>query len=665
MIRCLFPLLLATVLAAGDAVKPADFLPAKLVPASNMSLTDGQGGTWQLDQQAALNSNTFNSLNTLLLDQRQQFNSQNQPQQTPDGSEIVMTGSLNNGTSNLTVIRRVRSMPKAGAVRWIDILHNTGAMAITANISLRTYFQFNPLQVTGESGTPISGALGAKDAALVIAAPPNQGNNYKEVVMGLGLPKSKVKPSVTVHQNQFYINWTLTIPPGGAVAVMSTMSERAVGTATNAKTLKTLLKPWRQAAFLADLSPGLRRLLINGGGGGSSMASADEAGLASAIPETLVEARGDDADLLALGAGTRLRGDAASGDLSVQVADKRHRIPWSDVLALAGGSAPRVFLRDGAVLTGVDPEAACTFALATGQTVKLTAARVGWMLRRPVSGEGLPPGEVLIETADHQRLVGRPGGSRLRCATVWGNLELRLEDIASLAPAESGGSLISLRDGSRFNAFCTGGTITLETRLTGTRRIEMTTVVGVVGERRAGGDEAAQESAPQRGPWVQLAGGQMLTGIIDLPELHLRLEGNRLPVSPAQIRRLANLVEEIEGWQPRQPRVRLELWTGDVAEGLIEEVLLPLRTAGGRLLVPASDLIEAQVPTPVVAPATRARIAELVAQLGDRDWAKREAGVKALVRLGEVVRQDVEEALLLATDLEIKARLEQVTQELK
>lgn len=662
MMRPLPLLLLAAVLAAGEAVKTADFVPAKLVPATNTAMSDGQGGTWQIDQQAALDGNSFNNLNALMIDQRWQFNAQGAPQQTADGTELVMTGTFSNGGGNLSVIRRIRSMAKAGAVRWIDILHNTGAAAVTATVGLRTHYHYGPLQVIGENGTPVSGVLGAKDAALVISAPANYGNHFRDIVLGLGSPRTKAKPTVTVMNSQLMVTWSLTIAPGRAVALVHCMSERAQGSAVNPAALKTILKPWRQASFLADLAPGLRRLLINGNA--AAMVTAEDAGLVSAIPEALVEARGDDADLLALGAGTRLRGDAASGDLSVQVAEQRHRIPWTDVLALAGGTTPRVFLRDGGVLTGVDPEAPCTFALATGQTVQLTAARVGWLLRRPAPGEGLPPGEVLVETTDHQRLVGRPGGSRLRCATVWGGLELRLEDIASLAPAESGGSLIALRDGSRFNAFCTGGTITIETRLTGMRRIEMATVAGIIGERR-GADESAQEPAVQRAPWVQLAGGQVLTGTIDQPELHLRLEGNRLPVPPAQIRRLANLAEEGEGWQPRQPRVRLELWTGDVAEGLIEEVLIPLRTAGGRLMVPAMDLIEAQVPTPVVAPATRARIAELVAQLGDRDWAKREAGVKALARLGEVVRQDVEDALRTATDPEIKARLEQVVQELK
>ncbi len=663
-------LLMTGAIAAGEAVKPADFLPAKLVPATSNSLSDGQGGSWQFDNSGAIDGNTFNNLNMVIIDQRSQFNAQAQAQQSADGSELVLTSVVGNGSGNLTMIRRARSMPKAGAVRWVDIVQNPSAAAVSTTLTYRSYFNWGGLQLVGENGPFVPGPLGAKDGAVVIQAQANGGG--RDVVLGLCSPRSKLKPNVMVNNNQVMVTWTLTIPAGRAVALVHCMSERPPGVATPA-TLRGVLKPWRQAAFVADLAPGLRRLIANGGGSAGAASSSDDAGLAPAIPEALIEARGDDSDLLALGAGTRLRGDAASGDLAVTLASQqvgeiaikqRHRIPWNEVMALAGGAAPRVFLRDGAVLTGVDPDAACTFALATGQTISLNAGRIGWLLRRPQAGEGLPPGEVLVETADHQRLVGRPGSSRLHCAMVWGSLELRLEDIATLAPAESGGSQISLRDGSHFTAFCSGGTIMIETRLTGSRRIEMASVMGLLGERKASADET-REPEIQRAPWVQLVGGQVLAGTIDLPELHLRLEGNRLPVPPAQIRRLTNLIDEVEGWQPRQPRVRLELWTGDVVEGLIEEVLIPVRSSGGRLLVPASDLIEAQVPTPVIAPATRARIAELVALLGERDWAKREAAVKSLVHLGEVVRLDVDEALRNATDPEIKARLEQVVQELK
>ncbi len=146
MPRCRLPfplillLLVSGVIIAGEAVKPADFLPAKLVPATNNALTDGQGGSWQFDNSGAIDGNTFNNLNMMIIDQRSQFNAQAQAQQSADGSELVLTSVVQsgNGTGGFTVIRRARSMPKAGAVRWVDIVHNTGTAPVSTILTYRS-----------------------------------------------------------------------------------------------------------------------------------------------------------------------------------------------------------------------------------------------------------------------------------------------------------------------------------------------------------------------------------------------------------------------------------------------------------------------------------------------------------------------------------------------
>jgi hypothetical protein len=331
-------------------------------------------------------------------------------------------------------------------------------------------------------------------------------------------------------------------------------------------------------------------------------------------------------------------------------------------MALHGGAKPALFLRTGEVLTGAQTDGTCTFTLSTGQQVPMTLQRIGWLLRRPSGNETLPPGDVLIQLDDHQRLVGKPAGTRLQCSTLWGQLDLRLEDIASLTPDVEGGSRIVLRDGSRFSGLLTDGVLTIDTRFTGRRTVPLNRITGIVGGKQGGEDDASTPVMPH----ATLVGDQLFMGIIDLPTLHLRLDGNRLPVPPPQIRLLENRNDgDAIGLDHLLPRLRLELWSGDVAEGLLEESALPLRTTGGTLLIPPSDVLEIHVPIPVVAPATRARIAELVAQLGDRDWTKREAAVKTMVQLGEVVRQPAEEALRIAKDPEVKARLEQVLHDLK
>lgn len=644
--------------SAGEALTATSVLPAKLAPSNgNVQVTDGQGGIWQFEYQGTLESRSVSNLHHLRMDGNWSFSARTQPQVTSDGQEGVATSTNN----SIQIVRRVRSMPTLGLVRIVDVFINTGGQAATTKVMMYSNLNMSPMQLLGDQGKPVTSTLGTKDGGLVIPVPANyQQHGFQDVLLGLCSPKSRHKPTVQLQGNKLTISWVITIPAGKAVALVHTAGERPVGTATNSKAVRTALAGTRSRAFLADLPAPLRKVVLNWSGG---MSSGDTPDLAGGIPEDLIEARGSDADLLALGAGTRLRGEASGSAIPVHIDGTQYHIPWDEIMALQGGAKPSLFLRTGDVLTGAQPDGTCTFTLSTGQQVPMTLQRIGWLLRRPLGNETLPPGEVLIQLDDHQRLVGKPAGSRLQCSTLWGQLDLRLEDIASLTPDAEGGSFIVLRDGSRFSGLLTDGVLTIDTRFTGRRTVALSRITGVVGGKLGG--EETDTSTPVM-PHATLVGDQLFMGIIDLPKLHLRLEGNRLPVPPPQIRLLVNQNDgDAIGLDHLLPRLRLELWSGDVAEGLLEESALPLRTTGGTLLIPPCDVLEIHVPIPVVAPATRARIAELVAQLGDRDWTRREAAVKAMVQLGEVVRQPAEEALLVNKDPEVKARLEQVLHELK
>ena len=95
-------------------------------------------------------------------------------------------------------------------------------------------------------------------------------------------------------------------------------------------------------------------------------------------------------------------------------------------------------------------------------------------------------------------------------------------------------------------------------------------------------------------------------------------------------------------------------------EGVLDEPVLPFRAGGTMLSVPMSEIDEIHVPTPVIAAATRTKVNDLVAKLGDADWAKREAATKALQELGGVAKQPLAEALAATSDPEVKMRLEKL-----
>lgn len=642
-------LALACTLAAADAV-----LPAGLAPGNVGVKTDSQGSIWMFQPNATVNvqNSLLNWGYGLTSDSGEEFQPRGQPQVSKDGSLAAFSGAI----GQLQVDRIMRFDAKTGVVRWVEIVRNPGSTPYSGSIGFNFRLQNQSGGVVSETGNPVSTGLGAKEGALIITRNPSWRVNITEMVLLLADPTAKLKPTLMNQNNyEFAVMYPLAIPAGKAVAVMHAVALRQMGGAADTKEAQRLLAVARARNFTADLPPGLRRLIVNWRAG----ALADDDAPSAAIPEELLAVRGE-RDLLALGAATRLRGTSAGKDLAIEFDGRKVPIPWEQLFALAGGDRTgRVFLQDGQSLPGAISGSPVVFTLASGQAVSVAPDRLGWLLRAPKSSAGATDAPVLVETADGLRLRARaPDTARIAAATPWGVIDLRLADVAALHPAEGGGHAVRLADGSRFHAYLAGEDLALDTPLLGARRVRVDQLVSIAtpAAKQAGEDDAGDEP---KTPFALAAGGQLLVGAVELPELHVRLSGNRLPVAPSQIRLLVNreIAENAER-RSATPAVRLELWGGDVLEGVLDEAVLPIRVGGSLLSVPVAELVEVHVPVPVIAAATRTRIVELIAQLGDADWGKREAASKSLVELGAVVRRPAEEALAATADPEVKLRLE-------
>jgi hypothetical protein len=653
VIRPLRTVLLAALLAAPAVLAAADDPVAALIPGRTQPAVFNPrpaGGGWQVspDERGYLEINDQAVQNHGALQVDNQWFQPTRQLQTTDGLELILVNDQNPAQ---VVVRRVRFDAKAGCVRWVDAVVNRSGAAASITLQITTGNNGPHLIATGEGGQTVNGTLAAGDGAVVVSQDPQWGGGSgSSLLVNLADPGAKVKPTVMNRGGWLGYSYQLQIPAGGVAAVVHTAVLRQQMVPAGPQ-----LALQRGRAFLSDLPAALRRAIVNwkaGSGGADAMPAA--------IPEELVTARGDDADLLAIGGGTRLRGDAGATDLTAVIGSARHKVPWKDVLAVAGGSPGMLYLRDGSSVPADLAGGTVSFTLASGQILSLPLAKVGWLLRRPDGREGVPAGEALVEVDGRQRVVGAPVGGTMLAATLWGPLSLRMDDIAALRPSEDGaGAAIQLRDGSRFHAFLVGEAVRLRTRHTGERDIPIAAITAVAARSESAAEESDED--PGRGaPFAILAGGQQLIGTIDLPEIHLRLAGNRIPLPPQQIRVMTVQADEAS----RIARVRIELWSGDTAEGVLEEALLPLRTSAGVLRVPPADLSEYRQPVPALAPATRARITDLVAQLGDPEWGKREAASQALLRLGAVVRQPAQEALANANDPEVRARLERLLREL-
>ncbi len=667
---CLLLLAFSTATFAAESLTPPGLLPGSVTPRP-----DGQGTTWSVQANGMVN-NMQNSVlsygfNLSAQNNGEEFAIAGPTLVSKDGSLAMLQGTL----MGLQVTRLIRVDQRLGVVRWVDVFKNASSAQIAGAVGFSFRLNAQAGQVVSEAGTPLSGSLGAKEGALILTKPPQYRNNWTDLVLLLADPSVKDKPTINNQNNyEFTISWNLTVPAGKTVALMYAAALRPMANGPDTKEAQRLLAAVGSRAFMADLPVGLRRLILNWKVSGL----VDDDLPAADIPEELVSARGD-GDLLALGASTRLRGTAAlaaGARLILTVEGKPVDLPWERILAIAGGRSTRVFLQDGQSLSGTLAPVTVNFTLASGQAVSVTTERIGWLLRVPKPDHGSVDAPILITTRDGVRLRAKAAADvRLRAGTPWGVVDLRLADIANLVPAEGGGCTVRLADGSRFHALLAGDDLLVDTVLLGQRRIRLDQLVGMAARvaaptpapagSLAGGGAPASDDTELRTPYVLLAGGQLLLGGIELPELHVRLAGNRLAVPPSQVRALTNReATDNADMRSDEPPVRLELWGGDTVEGVLDEPVLPFRVGGTLLTVPMADVVEIHVPTPVIAAATRTRISDLVAKLGDADWAKREAASKALGELGGVARQPLEEALSAASDPEVKLRLEKLIGEL-
>ena len=165
-------------------------------------------------------------------------------------------------------------------------------------------------------------------------------------------------------------------------------------------------------------------------------------------------------------------------------------------------------------------------------------------------------------------------------------------------------------------------------------------------------DKEIIEDPLQRGePCVVLSGDNLIIGQIDLPALHIVASGQTIAVPPGQIRKFR---ASDAGAQSEPMNYEIELWDGSKVAGKLAEGMLPVRHGDVSRLVPARDVVEIYVPSPILSPAVKSRIAALISELGSSEYPKRKAARAALVELGALAKPQVEDAFQHTSDAEVR-----------
>ena len=624
------------------------FTPASLVPATFTPVTDSLGFIWDRNSNGGIGqgSNCFSDAFTLQINNNQ-FSAQG-GMMTPDGSEYILNANMN----GIDVSRRARVDVKAGFCRFIETLRNSSGTPQTLSVMIRVQFN-NTMQATlSDTGAASPVQLGPKDCGIITTPRTNSGRQMPSLLWMLAGTVGKVRPSVNNSQNyRLMVTYPITLPPGGTVSFVHVAAQRNIAGNTDAKSLAKLFAPMKSPKLVADLTPKERKTLVNFSASG--MPGAEGIALASLLEKLGVE-RGA-TDVLAIGADTRLRGTASCASLEIETRLGKAQIPFERVAAVIGGAREaRVLLRDGQALAGTLTAPGLKFTLATGTTMELSIAALDRLVLRTTPLDAAAEAWGFVETFDGARIAVKPEPSlRLRANTAWGTREITPDELVSCGPSEDAPLqfFVTLKDGSRFLALLDGDEIGFDTVLFGRKKFPVSAIrrIAIVQPKQT---DESDPRTPERS-YLAIAGGQALGGQIDLAEVHFLSPGGVIPVAPNLIRTLHNTSEEASA---ETPVFTAELWGGGSVSGTLREVLLPVRSGGAILRVPARDVADAFVPSPVVPEGLRDKIAALVRDLGDPGWEKREAASRELGELGAMARAQLEETLRQSTDAEVRRR---------
>jgi hypothetical protein len=416
------------------------------------------------------------------------------------------------------------------------------------------------------------------------------------------------------------------------------------------------LKPFSGSAWVEDLPAEIRRAIINFGSFGSDF-QWDDVGIGKVLAR--LEKNNGPSDILAIGTGTRLKGTAACKSFALETRFGTLKTSLDKVVAVAGArdhsGRAVVLFRDGQALSGKMHVENFVFTLNSGVQIEAAADHLERLyMRASFSGtegnSGAADQGAMLQTTEGERLaLAATGKETLMLASPWGRVGFPLDDLAWVsAVADPPGHRAVLRDGTRLFGYLSGGPMKLPTKSFGEQAFSPQDIQAIRGFQ----DKEFVGDPLQRGePCVVLSGDNLLIGRVDLPTIHIVSSGQTIAIPPGQIRKFRSADADP---QTEQMTYDVELWDGSKLTGKLAEAVLPVRQGEATRRVSAHDVVEIYVPSPILSPALRNRIAELISELGSNEFPKRKAARAALAEMGALAKPQLEDAYQHTSDAEVR-----------
>jgi hypothetical protein len=576
---------------------------------------DGKGQMWRVYQNGALqnqgptpnggNTQTFSQAAMLLI------NGNNPQMQINQGKIDEKTGELvleNMQGPGYTVTRRIHVDKEGGYVRYIDVIKNTQGQDQNVQLMLSTNLNYgiNTSQMVEDprhKGQHIGWAAQTGSMACLF-----------EMFAGKG---SKLAPTIMAQpgNSQCQATFQVSIPAGKEVALM-----HLHGMVPTPDAGQQFITNVKEAQLLKQIPPNLRKLLINFAGGQNFIGD-------------LEILRGDLLDVVELKSGDQLKGTLKEPTFDVTTFYGPVSLPVDKVIGLlnVGQFRPRqlVVTTDGQVFGGKLKKETLDLQLSSGQVTQIPLSqvnRVGYR-KRPGEPEEWTFDKPMVLMRSGERIAVRTPTGPIEVATRYGKLSLRPEQVAAvlLATEDNGVHQVFLADGGKFSGLLAADSfeMTLDTGGAGPEQVVKFPVSAIARFQLTPKVAEIEEATPT----IKLANDDLLVGTVT-GQLKVDTNFDTITVNAGEIKSMAHPKEN-------PTDVQLVMFDGSTLSGQLQELDLPVQTAGGlSLKVPLALLEEYSQPQPQPSKDLTDKIKKVVEDLNSKDWKQRDRAEAALLSMG-------------------------------
>jgi len=595
-------------------------------------VTDGAGYRWDIQQYGSVNQGTNGAYSGGLClyvgGSRLSFSSQGWT--NADGSEIEI-GPRAHG--NLRVHRRIKVYRDRGLARWVDIFENPSAQAVTVEIRLWSDMITTVRQTVTSSG---KNSFTAEDHAFVTAVGINSAPALMHYVCS---PRSKLRPRVTVQSDDINVYYKLTVPARDATVLCYFEAQNRSSAA-----LIKQMKDFKPAGLLRDLSPSLRRRIVNlrvpGGFGGVELD------------------RSNSSDVVRNRHGDPIYGTITNESFRLETLFGPITMPAGDVIGLAAGGGGdrhfRALLTGGQILAGqMAADANVVLKLPAGGTLRVPFAAMEQCAfrvskQRPEETEFAGP-LLVLRTGD--RVAFDPAGVALTFRTRHGVVRLAPEQLLTVALDKEGNGVhrATFLNGSQLAGILEPDRLSLTLKLGPKCTVDRNLLLAI--------RFAEEEQTNSALDTVLLSNGDELFGRIAAKRLTLATRYGEATLEPVN-------VAAISLSRTHLGRAAVRLWDGSVLRGQFRADTLPFEISPGpTLAIYVGQYVRIDRSQALPPEKVRKQLLQWIGQLGAESYQDREAATKGLVKMGKGVLPMLREHLD-ASDPEVRQRIQEVIERL-